>query len=387
MREVAIIGAGMIPFGKFPDYPAARMGGDAAEMALRQAGIRATDIEATFLGNTGGNAPNLAQRVNGEIGITGIPAFNHENACASSSAAFRQAVLAVGHGMHDYALVVGVENITCHIASGRLPSGPLVLPHGANLEADNGMMMPAVFALLGSHHMAEYGTTREQFARVAVKNHAHSAHNPYAQYRKVFTLEEILNSRMVCDPLTLLQCCPIGDGAAAVVVTTAANAKKHTTKPVYVAASVLTSGKYKASVQGAVQIEACARAARECYEAAGIGPEDIDVVELHDCFSIHELVAYEDLGFCPKGEGGRFIDEGLSDYGGKVVVNPSGGLLCKGHPIGATGVAQLVEIVWQLQGLCGARQVPNAKVGLTHNGGGFGPGNEPGAMSITILKV
>ena len=386
MREVAIIGAGMIKFGKFPQYPAARMGGDAGLMALEQAGIKPTQIQATFLGNIG-NPPNLAQRVNGEIGVTGIPAFNHENACASSSAAFRQAVLSVANEVHDYVLAVGVENMTSHIEMGMMTAGPLVLPHGANIEADNGMLMPGVFALLGSRHMAEFGTTPEQFAKVAVKNHKHSALNPYAHYQKVFTLEEVLESRMVCDPLTLLQCCPIGDGAAAVVVTTAENAKKHTTKPVFVGASVLTSGLYKESAEGPARIETCVRAANEAYETAGVGPEDLDVVELHDCFSIHELVAYEDLGLCPKGEGGRFIDEGLSGYGGEVVVNPSGGLLCKGHPIGATGVAQLVEVVWQLQGVCGERQVPNAKVGLTHNGGGFGPGNAPGAMSITIVKT
>jgi len=386
MREVAIIGAGMVKFGKIPDYPAAKMGGDAALLALEQAGMKPTQMQSTFCGNIG-NPPNIGQRLNGEMGVTGIPAFNHENACASSSAAFRQAVLSVANDINDYVLVVGVENMTSHIASGLMSAGPLVLPHGANVEADNGMLMPGVFALLGSHHMAEYGTTAEQFAKIAVKNHAHSVHNPYAQYQKPFTLEEILESRMICDPLTLLQCCPIGDGAAAVVLTSAENAKKHTTKPVFVGGSVLTSGKYKASVEGPVQIEACARAAKECYETAGVGPEDLDVIELHDCFSIHELVAYEDLGLCPKGEGGRFIDDGLSGYGGKVVVNPSGGLLCKGHPIGATGVAQLVEVVWQLQGICGKRQVPDAKVGLTHNGGGFGPGNEPGAMSITIVKA
>jgi len=386
MREVAIIGAGMIKFGKMPDYPAARMGGDAARMALEQAGIKPAHIQATFCGNIG-NPPNLAQRVNGEMGVSGVPAFNHENACASSSAALRQAVLAVSREVHDCVLVVGVENMTCHIASGLMGSGPLVLPHGANLEADNGMLMPAGFALAGRRHMHEFGTTVEQFARIAVKNHKHSALNPYAQYQKVFSLEEILNSRMVCDPLTLYQCCPIGDGAAAVILTTAAEARKHTTKPVFVRGSVLTSGKYKASAEGPPRIEACVSAAKECYQMAGVGPEDVDVVELHDCFSIHELLAYEDLGLCPKGEGGRFIDEGLSDYGGKVVVNPSGGLLCKGHPIGATGVAQLVEVVWQLQGICGDRQVPGAKVGLTHNGGGFGPGNEPGAMSISIVST
>ncbi len=385
MREVAIIGAGMIKFGKMPDYPAAQMGGDAAQMAIKQAGINPTKIEATYCGNIG-NAPNLAQRINGEMGVTGIPAFNHENACASSSAAFRQGFLAIANGLQDYVLVVGVENMTSHIASGTMAAGPLVLPHGANLEADNGMLMPAGFALTGRRHMHEFGTTEEQFAKIAVKNHDHSVLNPYAQYNKTFTLDEVLNSRLVCDPITLYQCCPIGDGAAAVIITTAEKAKQHTTKPITVGGSVLTSGVYKASAEGPPRIDACISASKECYEMSGVGPEDIDVVELHDCFTIHELLAYEDLGLCPKGEGGRFIDEGKSDYGGQVVVNPSGGLLSKGHPIGATGVAQMVEIVWQLQGDCGERQVPGAKIGLTHNGGGFGPGNEPGAMSISILK-
>jgi benzoylsuccinyl-CoA thiolase BbsB subunit len=250
----------MIKFGKTPDYPAAKMGGDAARQALEQAGIRATQVQATFCGNIS-NPPNLAQRVNGEMGVSGIPAFNHENACASSSAAFRQGVLAVSKKIHEYVLVVGVENMTCHIASGVVAAGPLVLPHGANLEADNGMLMPAGFALLGRRHMHEFGTTAEQFARIAVKNHKHSALNPYAQYQKVFSLEEVLNSRMVCDPLTLYQCCPIGDGAAAVILTSAKNAKKHATKPVFVRGSVLTSGKYKASAEGPPRIDACVSAA------------------------------------------------------------------------------------------------------------------------------
>jgi benzoylsuccinyl-CoA thiolase BbsB subunit len=384
MREVAVIGAGMIKFGKMPDYPAAKMGGDAARMAVEQAGINPTRLEATYCGNIA-SPPNIGQRVNGELGVSGIPAFNHENACASSSAALRQGFMAVGNGDHDYVLVVGVENLSALIQMGAMAGGPLVLPHGANLAADNGMLMPAGFAIIANRHMYDYGTTKEQLAKIAVKNHRNSSINPYAHYHKIFTIEEILESRMVCDPITLLQCCPIGDGAAAVVLASAKKAKQHTTKPVFVKGSVLTSGKYKASVGGAVQIAACVSAAKECYEMAGVSPEDVDVVELHDCFTPHELVAYEDLGFCPKGEGGRFIEEGLSDYGGQVVVNPSGGLLSKGHPIGATGVAQVVEIVWQLQGITGKRQVEGARVGLTHNGGGFGPGNEPGAMSISIL--
>jgi benzoylsuccinyl-CoA thiolase BbsB subunit len=369
MREVAVIGAGMIKFGKMPDYPIAKMGGDAARMAVDAAGVKL----------------NLAQRCNGYLGISGVPAFNHENACASSSAALRQAYIAVATGVNDYALVIGCENMTYKIQMGMMGSGPLVLPHGANLEADNGMVMPTYFALFASRHMAEFGTTKEHFAKIALKNHRNSTMNPYAHYQKEFSMEEILESRLVADPLTLLQCCPIGDGAAAVVLTTAEKAKQHTTKPVFIKGSVLTSGKYKASCEGPPRIDACVTASQECYEIAGVGPEDVDVVELHDCFTTHELLAYEDLGLCPKGEGGRFIEEGKSDYGGEVVVNPSGGLLSKGHPIGATGVAQVVEIVWQLQGVTGKRQVEGAKVGLTHNGGGFGPGNEPGAMSISIL--
>ena len=386
MREVAIIGAGMIEFGKMPDYPAAKMGGDAAIAALKQAGLNPGKIEATFCGNVG-SPPNMAQRINGEAGITGIPGFNHENACATSSAALQHGLMAVANEMHDYVLVVGVENMTALIQSGMIASGPLSAPHGANQELDNGMLMPAYFALFASRHMHELGTTPEQLAKVAVKNHRNSSRNPFAQYKKVFTLEEIMESRMICDPLTLLQCCPIGDGAAAVVLTSAKKAKQHTTKPVFIKGAVMTSGKYKASSDGPPRIEACITASEKCYDMSGVGPEDVDVVELHDCFSIHELLAYEDLGFCKKGEGGKFIDEGGPDYGGDVVVNPSGGLLSKGHPIGATGVAQLVEIAWHLQGVAGERQVQGAKVGLSHNGGGFGPGMEPAVMSITICTV
>lgn len=384
MREVAVIGAGMIKFGKYPDYPTARMGGDAVHKALQHAGVARRSIQAAYLGNIT-SPTNCCQRVLAEAGISGIPAFNHENACASSSSAFRSAYESVATGVHDMVLAIGVENLTSLIASGMMSSGPLQVPFGTNLDIDNGMMMPAMFALIGRRHMMDYGTTVEQFAQIAVKNHKNSTMNPFAHYTKACSLEEVMNSAMICDPLTLYQCCPIGDGAAAVVLCAGDKARQYTSKPVWVKGSVLNAGRYKAGAKGPVRIQTCVDSAKEAYEVAGLGPEDLDVVELHDCFSIHELVAYEDLGLCAKGEGSRLVDEGITEIGGKVAVNTSGGLLSKGHPIGATGVAQIVEVVWQLRGECGDRQQPGAKVGLTHNGGGFGPSGEPGAMSIIIL--
>jgi benzoylsuccinyl-CoA thiolase BbsB subunit len=377
MRKTAIVGAGMIRFGKFPDRYIEDMGAEAALNALRHAGMGHKEVEAAFIGNVR-NPPNAGQRILDEIGLSGIPTWNHENACGSSSAAFRDGYAAVASGLYDKVLVIGVEQMT------RLGKGLLQFEDGSSLELDMGLVTPAMFSLMGMRHMEEFGTKPEQFAQISVKNHKQGAMNPYAQYQNELTLEEVLNSRMICDPITLLQCTPIGDGASAVVLTAGKIAKRYTNKPVEVKASVFTGGRYKGE-GGAVGIESCVRASREAYEASGIGPEDLDVIELHDCFTVHELVAYEDLGLCPKGEGGRLVDEGATALGGKIPVNPSGGLLSKGHPLGATGVGQIVELVWQLRGECGKRQVRGAKVALAHNGGGMGPGIEPAMMSITIL--
>lgn len=218
--------------------------------------------------------------------------------------------------------------------------------------------------------MEEFGTTRKQLAMIAVKNRKYGALNPDAQLRNPVTVEDVLNDRMICDPLTLPQCCPRGDGAAAVILTTKKRARRYTVTPIYVAASIQVSGAYPDD-QSYDTVYADVRGSKEAYEMAGLGPEDIDLAEVHDCFSAAELVHYEDLGFCRKGEGGRFIEEGLSDIGGKVAVNTSGGLLSKGHVIGATGISQIIEVVRQLRGQAGERQVKGAKVGLQHNGGGF----------------
>ena len=377
MRKVSIVGAGMIRFGKFPERPIEDMGSEACLSALKHAGMKHKEVEAAFAGNIG-HPPNVAQRILDVIGVSGVPAFNHENACGAGSSAFRDAYVAIAAGVYDRVLVIGVENMTSKI------KGLIPVDDGANLMVDMGVVAPAIFALMANRHMEDYGTTPEQLAQISVKNHKHGALNPFAQYQKVFTLEAILNSDMICDPLTVLQCTPIADGAAALVLTSEEVSGQYTNKPVNIAASVFSSGRGKTGV-GLATMEGCIRASREAYEIAGVGPEDLDVIELHDCFSAHELMAVEDLGLCPKGEGGRMAEEGVTALGGKIPVNPSGGLLSKGHPIGATGVGQIVELVWQLRGECDKRQVAGAKVALAHNGGGVGSGFEPGAMSIAIF--
>jgi len=377
MRKVAIVGAGMTRFGKFPSRYIEDLGAEAALQALQHAGMRHTEIEAAFVGNVT-QGPSSGQRILDHLGICGIPTLNHENGCGSSSAAFRDAYIAVATGVFDRVLVIGVEHMT------RKMKGLIQFDDGMNLLADMGLAMPAMFGLMARRHMDEYGTTVEQLAEISVKNHKHGTLNPYAQYQKELSLEEILNSAMIADPLTLLQCTPIGDGGSALILTANKLARRYTNRPVVVEASAFTSVKYKTGV-GAATIEGCVRTSREAYETAGIGPEDLDVIELHDCFTTHELIATEDLGLCPKGEGGRLAEEGVTALGGRIPVNPSGGLLSKGHPLGATGAAQIVELVWQLRGECGRRQVEGAKVALAHNAGGIVSTIEPAATSITIL--
>jgi len=367
----------MVRFGKYPKKSVEELGREAAISALRHAGMGHREVEACYCGNVF-NPPNVGQRIMDEIGISGVPVFNHENACGSSAAAFYDAQLAVKNGVFEKVLVVGVENMTSRMRG-------LIYEEGMSLQTDLGLVMPSAFALLGMKHMAEYGTSPEQFARISVKNHHHGAFNPFAQYQKEVSLDEVLSSPMISDPITLLQCTPIGDGAAAVVLSSGKIAKRYASIPVEIKSSALVSGQYKGNKGDLTGIEACARAAREAYEAASMSPEDLDVIELHDCFSIHELLAYEGLGLCEKGEGGSLVDRGVTEIGGKIPVNPSGGLLSKGHPLGATGAAQIVEIIWQLRGEADMRQVEGARVGLTHNGGGLGPGLEPGILSINIF--
>jgi benzoylsuccinyl-CoA thiolase BbsB subunit len=270
-------------------------------------------------------------------------------------------------GMYDIVLALGCEKMDRGLIQ-QLPDDTW-----RTLGTD---LIPSQFALVARWHMQQYGTTREQFAKVAVKAHRNGVLNPYAQYRQEVTIDEVLNSRMISDPITLLMCCPTGDGAAAAVLCSMERARQLTTMPVKVAASALNSTIYTKGM-GTQNFGSCIQSgpgvitvsARQAYEEAGLGPEDLDVVELHDAFATSELIHYEDLELCKAGEGGRLVDEGIVDLGGRIPVNPSGGLLAKGHPLGATGIAQIVEIVWQLRGVCGDRQVDGAKVGLAEVAG------------------
>ena len=363
MRDVYVLGVGMIKFGRYPDKDIPQLGGEAALLALKDAGMSIKDIEMLVCGNLfQANAMN-GQRILQQIGQTGIPVINVSNACATGSTAVREAYVGVASGMYDVTMAVGVEQMgKMGLLGGGARSG------GESVEGVLGSgLMPAVFGQAGVEHMRKYGTTAEQFAKISVKNHKHSVHNPLSQYQVEVKLADVLNARMVAYPNTLYMCCPTGDGAAAAILVSADKMKQYTNKPVKVAASVLTSDPYTERDLTMPDVNTLTRnAAKQAYEKAGLGAKDLDLVELHDCFATAELLHYENLGLCGEGEGGRMIDEGRTALGGDIPVNVSGGLLSKGHPLGATGVANIYELVTQLRGRAGARQVEGAKVGLAH---------------------
>lgn len=363
MRDVYVLGVGMIKFGRYPDKDVAQMGAEAAVSALEDAGTTIGDIELLVCGNLFQASAMNAQKILQQIGQTGIPALNVSNACATGSTAFREAYIGVASGMYDATMAVGVEQMgKMGLLGGGARSG------GESVEGVLGSgLMPAVFGQAGVEHMRKHGTTAEHFAKVSVKNHKHSVHNPLSQYRVEVTLDDVMKARMVAYPNTLYMCCPTGDGAAAAVLMSEEKMRQFTAKPIKVAASVLTSDPYTERDLTMPDVNTLTRnAAKQAYETSGVGPEDLSLVELHDCFATAELLHYENLGLCAEGEAGRMIDEGRTEIGGDLPVNASGGLLSKGHPLGATGVANIHEVVTQLRGQAGPRQVEGAKVGLAH---------------------
>ena len=376
-RGVSVVGVGMIPFGKYPERKLSDLGWPAVKMAIADANIDPRKIEAVYCGTALGGMM-AGQRIMGRIGLTGVPIVNVENACSSSSTAFRQGVMAIQSGQVDVVLVIGVEKLT------KFGGGTLPLEE-EDWEVSQGLSMPALYAMRAQRYMHDFGLTREQLALVSVKNRRHGALNPDAQMKKEVGVAEVLASRPIADPFTLLQCCPTGDGAAAIVLCADTVTRQFRSDPVRVIASEVNSGKYLTGFRDMTSPEITVRGAKEAYHQAGIGPKDINVAEVHDAFSIAELLYYEAFGFCERGEAGAFIASGATALGGKIVVNPSGGLLAKGHPIGATGAAQVVEIVRQLRGEAGARQVAGAKIGLTHATGGGISGFDHGACSIHIF--
>lgn len=378
MSGVSVVGVGMIPFGKYPDKNTVDLGWPAVKAALKDAGIEGKRVQAVFSGTSRGGAM-MGQRIMGRLGLAGLPIFNVENACSSSSSAMAAAVLAVKSGAYDIALVIGVEKLT------KYGGGTLPLDED-DWEVHLGLNMPALYAMRARRYMHDYGLSVEQLAGVSVKNRKNGALNTDAQMRKPVSLEEVLGSRLVADPFTLLQCCPTGDGAAAIVIASDKVARQIRGDAVRVRASHLTSGRFMTGFRDMTSPEITVRGAKETFEEASLGPDDIDVAEVHDAFSIAELLYYEAFGFCPRGEAGRMISTGATAIGGTIPVNPSGGLLAKGHPVGATGAAQIVEIVRQLRGASGARQVERARIGLTHATGGGISGFDHGACSIHIFE-
>ena len=376
MGEAYVAGVGMLRIGRYPDRDLQDLGGEAALQALDDAGVTMRDVQLLVCGNLFQAMNMIGQRILQQIGQTGIPVINVANACATGSTAFRQCVTAVRSGEVDVALAVGVEQMG---KMGLLGGGG-----GSGIRTEGvigSSLMPAVFGQAGMEHMRRYGTTREQFAKVAVKNHAHSTKNPLSQYRVETPLEQVLAARMVAYPNTLMMCCPTGDGAAAAVVVSGKKARE-LGATVRVLASVLTSDPWGERDLVQPDVNTLTRnAAKEAYEKAGIGPADLDLVELHDCFATAELLHYENLGLCGEGEAGRTIDAGETAQGGRIPVNVSGGLLSKGHPLGATGVANIFELTQHLRGRAGERQVEGAQVGLAHV---IGLGS---ACTINILGV
>jgi len=416
MRDVYIAGAGMTAFGKFMGSTVRSLAEEATAEALRDAQATPGDIEMAFFSNATAGILTGQEMIRGQValrntGVLGVPIVNVENACASASSAFWLAHMAVASGQADIALAIGSEKLTHpdkmrsfaaigtavdleNLVAAREALTRTLLGTGSAAGPDAGSPLPVgaevmpekqsgggkspfmdVYAGMTRHYMEQSGATPEDFARIAVKNQGNGKLNPKAQYGGDITVEEVLASRQISGPLTLLMCSPIGDGSAAIVLCSEEAARRLGDDTVRVSGRDRGPGD-----AGAVE-----RAVAKAYEMAGVGPEDLDVLEVHDAAAPAELMIYEELGLCGPGEGPKLLASGETALGGRVPVNPSGGLLAKGHPIGATGCAQLVELADQLRGRCGARQVEGARVALAENGGGF-LGTDPAAVVITVLS-
>lgn len=410
MGDIYAIGVGMTAFGKLADINIKQLTRQAVAGALADSGLMTRDIEGAFFSNAVQGHMEGQHLIRGqialrEIGMQGVPVVNVENACAGASSAFNLAVNFLRAGAGDVALVVGAEKMysddrvrmfgafdsAWDVSSADRIRQQLVMmgegvevPPGTTSSSPYSVFMD-VYAAFARQHMRTFGTTQRQIAAVAAKNHDHSVHNPFAQYRRSFTVDEVLAAAPITYPLTVPMCAPISDGAAAVILCTEAAVKRHgldRNRAIRVLASVIQTG----SDRTADEYEKhCTRlGARRAYELAGIGPEDVSVAEVHDATAVGEIIQIENLGFCPFGEGGPVSERGETRIGGRIPVNPSGGLESKGHPIGVTGLGQIVELVAQLRGEAGSRQVENARIAVAENGGGL-HGVEEAVACITIL--
>ncbi|MHA1275785.1 MAG: thiolase domain-containing protein [Candidatus Helarchaeota archaeon] len=383
MKKVAIIGCGQSKFGSYVEKTYEDLFAEAYLEAIQHIeNFEASQIQEAFVGSLafgGSQLGNMSALISDAINVVGIPAARIENACGSSSFAFRFGAYSIMAGQNDLVIAGGVEKMQDISKKSRLwwfgVAGDI------KWERLSGMTFPGNYALMATRHMHEFGTKKEDISRCAVKNHKYAAKNPKAQFRREITLEQAMNAPMVAWPLTVFDCCPLSDGASIAILCDAEKAKKYTDTPIYIegmGAGTDYLALYRR--ESLTRIEAAIKASRVAYKMAKVEPKDIDVAEVHDCFTIAEILAYEDCGFCKKGEGGLFSHEGQSEIGGKIPINTGGGLKAKGHPIGATGVAQIYEIWKQLTGRH-QNQVDGAEVGLTHNVGGTGS-----AAAIHILR-
>jgi acetyl-CoA C-acetyltransferase len=375
LRSVSIISAGMTTFGSFPERNIRDLACEAGRSAITGAGISAQQLEALYLGNFAGPSftrqSHLAPWVGASLGLDSVPCTRFEAACASGGTALFHAWTAIAAGAYDMVLVVGVESMTPQ--STAKTTEILSAAGDVTSEAAIGATFPGLFGLIASRHMHELGTTREHLVAVAVKNHANGMLNPRAQLRKSITIEKALASRPIAEPLTLYDCSLISDGAAAVVLCATERAEEFTDRPVRVLGIAQASDRLALHEKDDItSFPAVRRAAQGAYRMADVSPRNIDFAELHDCFTIAEIIALEDLGLFLRGEAGPASFEGKTARGGKLPINTSGGLKSKGHPIGATGVAQACEVFWQLRGEAGERQLSRAAIGLTQNLGGSG---------------
>ncbi|HEX8983872.1 MAG TPA: thiolase domain-containing protein [Bryobacteraceae bacterium] len=375
MRPVAVIGLGKTPFGAFPDRDLRSLAVEAGRNCLEHGHVRPAQVEAFYLGNFAGPSfagqNHLAPYIGEALGLASVPSTRFEAACASGGAAFFHAWSAVAAGIYDLVLVAGVEKMT----SQTTPRVAEILASAGDVsgEMKAGATFPALFAMIARRHMHEFGTRREDLAAVAVKNHANGARNPYAHMRKVITLEQALAGKPVAEPLTLYDCSLVSDGAAAVLLAPIERAGEFTDRPVRILGIAQTSDRFALDEKEDITtFPAVRRAAEKAYRMAGTGPADIQFAELHDCFTIAEIVALEDLGFAARGEGGRYTSQGCTLPGGPRPVNASGGLKAKGHPVGATGVAQICDVALQIRGEAGEMQLARHSLGLAQNLGGSG---------------
>ncbi|MGB9634899.1 MAG: thiolase domain-containing protein [Candidatus Micrarchaeia archaeon] len=375
MRKVAVVGVGMSKFGELWELNLRDLVVQAGIDAIKDANLEGSEIQALYGGTMASGRligqEHIAALIADSMGLTPIPATRVEGACASGSLAFRNAYFAVASGAYNCVVAGGVEKMTDATTAETVTA--LGGAGDQEWELLHGATFPGLYALMARRHMIEYGTTEEMMAAVAVKNHANAVHNKYAQFRKEITIQEVLDSKMVADPLKILDCSPISDGAAVAVLMDLETAKKHTDDYVEIVASAQASDTVALHDRTTLtSIKATQIASRDAYKQAGISPHDVDVAEVHDCFTIAEIMAVEDLGFFEKGKAGKAILDGATKVNGEITVNSSGGLKACGHPVGATGIKQVVEIVWQLRGKAEGRQVKDAEYGLTHNVGGSG---------------